>query len=567
MSSAQGYHPPDQVQTSQGPAGASGPTIRAYHNCIARDAEVLRSRGVSPRVAAARGYRTAGNALIIPLHNTQGEQDPDDIMRRPHDPPIGPDGKKRKYLFRAGAKMMIDVHPLSLPYIEDPRIPLIATESPLKADAIQSAIETGTFCVISFPGVWNWVSGVPLADFRDIMMRDRQGERIMHRRRVYIAFDSDALTNPNVTRARWEIGQFLDRKKADPWYIDVPPAPDGGKQGIDDALVAGHKLDAMIGSAYPAPEKPPHLPDAEASEIEVLQAQVAQLQKQLATTQRKLVEKSADYDALERFYENPHMTPTQKVVLVRTGRLAMEAKAAGKQEKDGNVVIAPAEIANDYRPKDTTGQRNPKDGTRIVAARKVIPATLRDLRALATLDFAERHSTKKDKKTGRRYMNDIVLEAPQSMAGFLRPFAWYEPPTTVDRKQRTTTPKPTACPHCHEVHDWEVTTTCTGCDKVIRTRTIDHTSPPVPEPAAPEVETSSEWEPLGDKLSPNVNTGSLVDKVFPNPPDPLPSRPPGTASLWPLERGTYVIGHGHIERVGDSRAPTQHIPQAPGGSA
>ncbi len=89
-------------------------STQGYQNLSHFDSEVLSQRAISPHVAAARGYRTEGNDLIIPLHNTQGEQDPNDIMRRPHNPPIGPDGKKRKYLFKAGAKMMIDVSPLAL---------------------------------------------------------------------------------------------------------------------------------------------------------------------------------------------------------------------------------------------------------------------------------------------------------------------------------------------------------------------------------------------------------------------------------------------------------------------
>ena len=115
------------------------------------DAQVLRSRAIAPEVAAARGTRTAGNRMIIPLWNTQGETGPEQY--RPHNPTPGEDGKVRKYLFATGTRLIVDVNPLSLPSLDKVHIPLIITESALKEDAILSAIVPGTSCVVSVSGV------------------------------------------------------------------------------------------------------------------------------------------------------------------------------------------------------------------------------------------------------------------------------------------------------------------------------------------------------------------------------------------------------------------------------
>ncbi len=130
----------------------------SYTNLSGFDIEVLAQRAISPHVATSRGTRTEGDEMIIPLHNTQGWQVPGVVQRRPHRPKPGPDGKIRKYLFKAGSHMQVDVPPLSLPSLTDAQAPVIITESALKADSILSVIEPGTFCVISVAGVYGWRS-------------------------------------------------------------------------------------------------------------------------------------------------------------------------------------------------------------------------------------------------------------------------------------------------------------------------------------------------------------------------------------------------------------------------
>jgi len=517
---------------------------QAYTNLSGFDIEVLAARAISPTVAALRGTRTEGDRMVIPLHNTQGESDAGSVIYRPHAPVTGPDGKDRKYLFPIGAEMILDVHPLSLPYLNDVRVPIIITESALKADATQSAIKPGTFCVVSFSGVWNWVSnGTPLvADFRDVRWRTKDGDHITHRRLVFIAFDSDAADKAGPIRARWELGKFLKRKHADVRLMDVPAAPDGSKQGIDDALKVGGPalLGRLIEAAHSVPETMPLAP-GEVTLTDRLQAENRRLKRDNARLEK-------DNHALIRLVENTHLKPTEKTVLVRTGRLAMEAKAKVGTDPNGNVRISPSELANDWRPRNHTGQHNPRDGSRIITARKTVPALLEGLRHIAPLDYVNVFAGR-DPVTKKPYMNDILIEPPDALHNFLKPFAWYEPGEQVNRQVRTPAPpKHTPCIHCGEVHDLVRTDTCTGCEKVVATRVIDRTTVPetVSDPAAGGG---------GDTLSPKEPSLTLVDTLSPPPSEPAdvgardtlspplgsPTAPPRPITEWP-QRGTYVFG-------------------------
>jgi len=57
-------------------------------------------------------------------------------------------------------------------------------------------------------------------------------------RRVFLVFDSDAVTNPHVRRAERDLAAALRRAGAIVVIVRLPSAPDGSKQGLDDFLVA-----------------------------------------------------------------------------------------------------------------------------------------------------------------------------------------------------------------------------------------------------------------------------------------------------------------------------------------
>jgi hypothetical protein len=228
--------------------------------------EKLASSAISDDVAASRGYRSATKAaelrhfdfapaqrsvpgLIIPLFDIRGE--PAGALYRPDDP-RWQGGKRLKYEKAAGQANRLDVPPGVLPVLADPSVDLIITEAPIKAD---SAVSAGLPCV-AINGVYGWrgrnAQGgtTALADFDDIALKDRM---------VSIAFDSDIASNADVHRAAQRFGQFLENRGARVNYARIPPAADGGKQGLDDWLANGGGREAFIGLCFLELPIPPNI--------------------------------------------------------------------------------------------------------------------------------------------------------------------------------------------------------------------------------------------------------------------------------------------------------------------
>jgi hypothetical protein len=210
-------------------------------------AAMLRASAISPEVAARRGYRTVWTkdelaaarfadsqrqvpTLLIPVCDATGE-----VVLHQHRPdhPRRRKGKPLKYETPAGARMAIDVPPaLDRVTLNDPAVPLIVTEGVKKADA---AVSVGLACV-ALLGVWNWrgknaQGGVAtLADWDTIVLKGRH---------VYVCFDSDVTTKPEVAQALSRLRAFLVARKARVRIVYLPAASNGGKQGLDDFLAAG----------------------------------------------------------------------------------------------------------------------------------------------------------------------------------------------------------------------------------------------------------------------------------------------------------------------------------------
>jgi hypothetical protein len=215
--------------------------------------EFLRKRAVADDVAAARGYRTAlkkselaalgfgrsqqlAPALVIPIWSVRRAVE--SYVLRPGNPRLNERGKVRKYEMRAGARMAIDAHPFltgspdgAPPLIADPHVPLFVTEGPPKADA---ALSVG-ICCVALLGVWNWRGSneaggkTALADWESVALDGR---------RVYLAFDSDAMENPHVHGALVRLKSFLESRHAEVRVIYLPPGEHGEKVGLDDFIAA-----------------------------------------------------------------------------------------------------------------------------------------------------------------------------------------------------------------------------------------------------------------------------------------------------------------------------------------
>lgn len=224
-------------------------------------ARLLEGSAISPEAARDRGYvsvdtkkrlasagfkpyqqRTPG--LLIPVHDTSGAVAL--WQYRPDKPRENRSGKLVKYETPGGSRMVMDVPPRIRAALGDPKVPLWVTEGVRKADA---AVSAGLTCV-ALLGVWNWkgtntLGGkTALPAWHDIALNGR---------RVYVAYDSDVMTNPKVHAALADIGGYLAYKGADVRYIYLPAAGDA-KVGLDDYLAAGGSADDLLTSATPEPQ-------------------------------------------------------------------------------------------------------------------------------------------------------------------------------------------------------------------------------------------------------------------------------------------------------------------------
>ena len=129
-------------------------------------------------------------------------------------------GKPVKYETKGGRRMVLDVPPTTHPHLGNPAVPLWITEGIRKADSGASRGLT----IIALLGVWNWRGTnafggkVALSDWELIALNDRL---------VYLAFDSDAVTNPHVSKALRRLGTFLTSRKADVRYIHLGTGKEG----------------------------------------------------------------------------------------------------------------------------------------------------------------------------------------------------------------------------------------------------------------------------------------------------------------------------------------------------
>ena len=181
---------------------------------------VLVESGISPEVALARGYRTARTkaelgrlgfsgrqcnppGLLVPIRSPFGGVS--NYQFRADLPRIGGDGDPVKYETPLGSRMSLDVHPFARHKLGDPSVPLLVTEGVKKGDALVSR----GLCAVALLGVWNWRgtndSGgkVALPQWEHIALNGR---------RVYLVFDSDAMTKPQVHAALARLKAFLEAK-------------------------------------------------------------------------------------------------------------------------------------------------------------------------------------------------------------------------------------------------------------------------------------------------------------------------------------------------------------------
>ncbi len=216
---------------------------------------------LTPEVIAATGYATITESktlealgfprsqwlpplLLCPIRGADGE--PVSYQIRPVQPRTL-HGKEQKYETRAKDRAAYHVNPTVRHLLRDLTATLYVTEGNKKADSLASHGE----CAIALTGVWNWRGtdekggNIALASFNDIAWKGKDADGNPIHRRVVLVFDSDAMEKPGVNKALKSAGAYFTHRGAKVFYTYLPPAPDGGKTGVDDFFARGGTLNLL----------------------------------------------------------------------------------------------------------------------------------------------------------------------------------------------------------------------------------------------------------------------------------------------------------------------------------
>jgi hypothetical protein len=174
-----------------------------------------------------------GRGILFPISTVYDgltyQYKPDQPRQRPKD-----DGTYQtiKYETCGGSRLAIHVPRRVRPWLKHRTRELWITEGCKKT---LSGVGAG-LCIIGLMGVDGWVVRMqpnlpsePLPDWDEIELRRRQ---------VFIAFDSDVMTKPEVKGARDRLTVFLRKRGATVFPVYIPNGPNGEKRGLDDHIAA-----------------------------------------------------------------------------------------------------------------------------------------------------------------------------------------------------------------------------------------------------------------------------------------------------------------------------------------
>lgn len=208
--------------------------------------------GLDAGIAAERGYRTVRIrselseypewqrrlGLYVPMFSPDGSSTSSQIR------PNKPRRKGPKYETPAASKMLADVHPRNFEAVKDAGRDLWITEGVKKGDALASR----GLCAIALAGVWNFA----VAGTRGRELLPCFDSVALEGRRVFVVFDSDVMTKPEVQEALARLVAALKERGADVYVVYLPAEGlDTGKTGVDDYLAgeAGNTVEDLRGLA------------------------------------------------------------------------------------------------------------------------------------------------------------------------------------------------------------------------------------------------------------------------------------------------------------------------------
>jgi hypothetical protein len=224
-------------------------------------------RGVTSDEARTYGFAIAGDdganlaGLLFPYRNIDTGKAELFRLRLAH--PV----KGRRYLQPAGSTNRLYLPCCLAQHLTDTRFEMLITEGERKALMLRSVVGT-RYLVAGIGGVWNWRTSDKVtreradAPGRETVRENSRAiddfDRITFKgRTVYVVFDSDGASKPDVQRAEEALVRELRRRGAKPLVVTLPSGPDGQKQGIDDWLVRlpeaerGTALDRLLRGARP----------------------------------------------------------------------------------------------------------------------------------------------------------------------------------------------------------------------------------------------------------------------------------------------------------------------------
>ena len=179
--------------------------------------------GKADEIERLLGYG-AGPGLVIPYFT-----DDTNCYARVKLDNGGGDGKR--YRSPKGSQNRLYLPPnLDRTVLTDPGTPIYVTEGEKKA---LKACQEGLPCM-ALGGVWSWRTKVVDGPTEPIPDLDRV---VWGNRMVYVVFDSDVATNPEIQRAEVELAKELARRGATVLAIRLPAEANGQKVGLDDFLM------------------------------------------------------------------------------------------------------------------------------------------------------------------------------------------------------------------------------------------------------------------------------------------------------------------------------------------
>jgi hypothetical protein len=216
---------------------------------------------IADTVITARGYQSLDNpddlrdlgftktqartapVLAIPLWDVHGQQA--DWQIRPNSPRQFKDGTVAKYETPKGGRVSLDVHPSVQPLLGDPSTPLWITEGVRKGDAL---VSHGACTIALMGGVWGFRG---TNDHGGKVILPAWEHIALNGRPVFVVFDSDLATKPNVQAALKALYRFLRDRQARPGLVRWPDQYLQSKIGVDDFFAQGHSLDDVLAMVPP----------------------------------------------------------------------------------------------------------------------------------------------------------------------------------------------------------------------------------------------------------------------------------------------------------------------------